>query len=155
MPWWLASPGHQQPCYWLHRTNGSSSSEFQLCVPFLCWEPIENADVFLMFSENKSAPKELKQSCMYCINYSLASWEWLNLNLFVQEASSEAKPSPVVPTESGENFGKGVIFYMRNDTVVGIVMWNVFNKMPIARKVCTYLFDQCVIPLQSATPKVY
>jgi programmed cell death 8 (apoptosis-inducing factor) len=35
----------------------------------------------------------------------------------------------------GEDCGKGVIFYLRNDTVVGILLWNVFNKMPIARRV--------------------
>ena len=41
------------------------------------------------------------------------------------------------PTPDGaqENYGKGVIFYLNNDIVVGILMWNVFNKMSIARKV--------------------
>jgi programmed cell death 8 (apoptosis-inducing factor) len=32
-------------------------------------------------------------------------------------------------------YGKGAVFYMRDDTVVGVVLWNVFNKIPIARKV--------------------
>ncbi|CAL4133713.1 unnamed protein product, partial [Meganyctiphanes norvegica] len=36
---------------------------------------------------------------------------------------------------SGEDYGKGVIFYLRDQTVVGIVLWNVFNRMPIARRV--------------------
>ncbi|KAF5284569.1 hypothetical protein FQR65_LT02395 [Abscondita terminalis] len=35
----------------------------------------------------------------------------------------------------GEDFGKGVIFYLRDDIVVGIVLWNVFNRMNIARQV--------------------
>ncbi|XP_022910204.2 apoptosis-inducing factor 1, mitochondrial [Onthophagus taurus] len=35
----------------------------------------------------------------------------------------------------GEDFGKGVIFYLRDDIVVGIVLWNVFNRMQIARQV--------------------
>ncbi|VEN54078.1 unnamed protein product [Callosobruchus maculatus] len=35
----------------------------------------------------------------------------------------------------GEDFGKGVIFYLRNDIVVGIVLWNVFNRMSVARQV--------------------
>lgn len=35
----------------------------------------------------------------------------------------------------GEDYGKGIIFYLRNDTVVGIVLWNVFNRMSIARQV--------------------
>lgn len=40
----------------------------------------------------------------------------------------------VTPSE-GEDFGKGVIFYMRDDVVVGIVLWNVFNRMSVARQV--------------------
>jgi len=39
------------------------------------------------------------------------------------------------PPQQGEEYGKGVIFYTRNDVVVGLVLWNVFNKMPIARRV--------------------
>lgn len=34
-----------------------------------------------------------------------------------------------------ENFSKGVIFYLRDDIVVGIVLWNIFNRMSIARQV--------------------
>ncbi|XP_066259288.1 apoptosis-inducing factor 1, mitochondrial [Euwallacea similis] len=36
---------------------------------------------------------------------------------------------------NGEDYGKGVIFYLRDDVVVGIVLWNVFNRMSIARQV--------------------
>nr|XP_045609744.1 apoptosis-inducing factor 1, mitochondrial-like isoform X3 [Procambarus clarkii] len=35
----------------------------------------------------------------------------------------------------GEDYGKGIIFYLRENVVVGIVLWNVFNRMPIARKI--------------------
>lgn len=35
----------------------------------------------------------------------------------------------------GDDFGKGVIFYLRDDVVVGIVLWNVFNRMNVARQV--------------------
>lgn len=45
-----------------------------------------------------------------------------------------AKGSPK-PPQPGEDYGKGIIFYLRDDTVVGIVMWNVFNRMQIARQV--------------------
>lgn len=34
-----------------------------------------------------------------------------------------------------EDFEKGVIFYLRDDIVVGIVLWNIFNRMSIARRV--------------------
>ncbi|XP_071086856.1 apoptosis-inducing factor 1, mitochondrial-like [Haliotis cracherodii] len=56
------------------------------------------------------------------------------------EAEQKAKPSfipspqPKVPQE-GEDFGKGIVFYLKDKIIVGIVLWNVFNKMPIARKV--------------------
>lgn len=36
-----------------------------------------------------------------------------------------------------ENFRKGVIFYLRDGTVVGILLWNIFNRMSIARRVLT------------------
>lgn len=34
-----------------------------------------------------------------------------------------------------DDFGKGVIFYMKEKRVVGIVLWNIFERMNIARKV--------------------
>ncbi|XP_012273636.1 apoptosis-inducing factor 1, mitochondrial [Orussus abietinus] len=34
-----------------------------------------------------------------------------------------------------KDFGKGVVFYLKNDIVVGIVLWNIFNRMSIARQV--------------------
>ncbi|XP_072361285.1 apoptosis-inducing factor 1, mitochondrial isoform X1 [Scyliorhinus torazame] len=39
------------------------------------------------------------------------------------------------PPQDGEDYGKGVIFYLREKVVVGILLWNIFNRMPIARKV--------------------
>lgn len=34
-----------------------------------------------------------------------------------------------------EDFEKGVVFYLRDDVVVGIVLWNIFNRMSVARRV--------------------
>ncbi|XP_041498143.1 apoptosis-inducing factor 1, mitochondrial isoform X1 [Microtus oregoni] len=55
------------------------------------------------------------------------------------EASEISIPpsTPAVPQApvEGEDYGKGVIFYLRDKVVVGIVLWNVFNRMPIARKI--------------------
>ncbi|KAK2527427.1 Aifm1 [Columba guinea] len=48
--------------------------------------------------------------------------------------SSSSSPTPQVPKQ-GEDYGKGVIFYLRDKVVVGIVLWNIFNRMPIARKI--------------------
>ncbi|KAG9351318.1 hypothetical protein JZ751_022565, partial [Albula glossodonta] len=41
-------------------------------------------------------------------------------------------PTPQAP-QQGDDYGKGVIFYLRDKVVVGIILWNVFNRMPIAR----------------------
>lgn len=30
-----------------------------------------------------------------------------------------------------EEFGKGVVFYVKGKRVVGVVLWNIFNKMLI------------------------
>ncbi|RXG54966.1 Apoptosis-inducing factor 1, mitochondrial [Armadillidium vulgare] len=58
------------------------------------------------------------------------------------ETESKAKSvSPSVGSsvphspQLGENYGKGIVFYLRDNIVVGIVLWNVFNRMPIARKI--------------------
>ncbi|XP_023866717.1 apoptosis-inducing factor 1, mitochondrial isoform X1 [Salvelinus sp. IW2-2015] len=48
-------------------------------------------------------------------------------------ASSTPEPPPV--PERKDNYGKGVIFYLRDKVVVGIILWNVFNRMPVARKI--------------------
>merc|ERR1711892_740431 len=33
------------------------------------------------------------------------------------------------------DYGKGVIFYLRDNKVVGVLLWNVFNRMSIARRI--------------------
>ncbi|XP_053229382.1 apoptosis-inducing factor 1, mitochondrial isoform X2 [Podarcis raffonei] len=48
---------------------------------------------------------------------------------------SAASPSNLQAPQQGEDYGKGVIFYLRDKVVVGIVLWNIFNRMPIARKI--------------------
>ncbi|XP_070838828.1 apoptosis-inducing factor 1, mitochondrial isoform X2 [Chaetodon trifascialis] len=52
-------------------------------------------------------------------------------------ASSPVAYSSPAPTVDGQrdDYGKGVIFYLRDKVVVGIILWNVFNRMPIARKI--------------------
>ncbi|XP_048191953.1 apoptosis-inducing factor 1, mitochondrial [Perognathus longimembris pacificus] len=44
-------------------------------------------------------------------------------------------PTVLQAPAQGEDYGKGVIFYLRDNVVVGIVLWNIFNRMPIARKI--------------------
>ncbi|XP_042355090.1 apoptosis-inducing factor 1, mitochondrial isoform X11 [Plectropomus leopardus] len=47
---------------------------------------------------------------------------------------ASSTPAPAV-VEHKDEYGKGVIFYLRDKVVVGIILWNVFNRMPIARKI--------------------
>jgi programmed cell death 8 (apoptosis-inducing factor) len=44
--------------------------------------------------------------------------------------------------EKKDDYSKGVVFYLKENKVVGIVLWNVFNRIPIARKI---IKDQEVI----------
>ncbi|KFB39483.1 AGAP008044-PA-like protein [Anopheles sinensis] len=44
-----------------------------------------------------------------------------------------------VSEKEEDGFNKGVVFYLRENKVVGVLMWNVFNKLGIARKIV----DQC------------
>merc|ERR1711972_58671 len=48
-----------------------------------------------------------------------------------EESSAELPHTP----KEGEDYGKGVIFYLRESTVVGVLLWNVFAKMGVARKI--------------------
>lgn len=43
----------------------------------------------------------------------------------------ETKNKPVTEND----YNKGVVFYLKDDVVVGIVLWNLFNRMSIARQV--------------------
>jgi apoptosis-inducing factor 1 len=45
------------------------------------------------------------------------------------------KDCPPGSDNNAENFGKGVIFYMKGEQIVGILLWNVFNRISIARKI--------------------
>ncbi|XP_006825404.1 apoptosis-inducing factor 1, mitochondrial-like [Saccoglossus kowalevskii] len=50
--------------------------------------------------------------------------------------STDQSAAPVLKVPNmDENFGKGVIFYMKDKIIVGVILWNVFNKMPIARQI--------------------
>lgn len=51
------------------------------------------------------------------------------------ELSSKAKKADIPVGENPEEFGKGIIFYLRDNKVVGIVLWNVFNRIQIARQI--------------------
>ncbi|XP_050035001.1 apoptosis-inducing factor 1, mitochondrial-like [Dermacentor andersoni] len=49
--------------------------------------------------------------------------------------SAKRDDLPRAPGE-GDDYEKGVVFYLRDDgVVVGIVLWNIFNRMAVARKI--------------------
>merc|ERR1712025_1348571 len=53
-----------------------------------------------------------------------------------EDKATPEKPAAVQSNvQDGEDYGKGVIFYLRDNKIVGFVLWNVFSKMPIARRI--------------------
>jgi len=54
----------------------------------------------------------------------------------VEEQADKIPPSTSDHVaKEGEDYGKGVIFYLRDNKVVGVILWNVFNRMSIARRI--------------------
>lgn len=60
----------------------------------------------------------------------------------VASKTDEINPSTVSPsvkaadpTDDHDDFSKGVVFYLRDEKIVGIVLWNVFNRINTARAV--------------------
>lgn len=37
--------------------------------------------------------------------------------------------------DSEDDFSKGVIFYLKDEKIVGIVLWNIFNQLNTARAI--------------------
>ena len=50
--------------------------------------------------------------------------------------------SPRTPS-SRDDYGKGVIFYLKDDKIVGVLLWNVFKAIPIARQVGFFCAEKC------------
>lgn len=38
-------------------------------------------------------------------------------------------------TNEEDDYGKGVIFYLKNDKIVGVLLWNIFNRISLARQI--------------------
>lgn len=57
-----------------------------------------------------------------------------------KEVGSSTKIDTITPAVKAadsdiDDFSKGVVFYLREDKIVGIVLWNVFNRINTARAV--------------------
>ena len=55
-------------------------------------------------------------------------------------------------TKPDDDYSKGVVFYMREKKVVGVLTWNCFGKMDLAREVTTH---QLLISMCSSLQNVY
>lgn len=46
------------------------------------------------------------------------------------------KPEPVASSpDAREEYGKGIVFYMKEKKIVGVLMWNMLNRVDLARKI--------------------
>lgn len=57
---------------------------------------------------------------------------------FFFQSVSAIKPDIKVVSKDNvpdEKFDKGVIFYLKDGIIVGMVLWNIFNRMMVARQV--------------------
>lgn len=53
-------------------------------------------------------------------------------------AGPSAGPGAGPGTEAeARRYERGVVFYLRERRVVGVLLWNLFNRMHVARQVCT------------------
>lgn len=65
------------------------------------------------------------------------------VSVFVKKQISDTNAkSSVLPSvhaadlgEETDDYSKGVVFYMQDEKVVGIVLWNVFNRINTARAI--------------------
>lgn len=42
---------------------------------------------------------------------------------------------PAIEEKPCSDYGRGVIFYLKDDKIVGIVLWNLFNRIGLARTI--------------------
>lgn len=62
-----------------------------------------------------------------------------NINSTVTTKPTEStKTADAKSTKDLDDFGKGIVFYLKDDKIVGIVLWNVFNRINTARAVISY-----------------
>lgn len=52
-----------------------------------------------------------------------------------KEAPKIVSNAPECKPNMDENYNKGIVFYMQDERIVGILLWNVFNRISIARKI--------------------
>lgn len=51
------------------------------------------------------------------------------------EQAENSSPDANSEIQTGDKFVKGVVFYLKDDIIVGILLWNLFNRLTIARRI--------------------
>ncbi|KAK2518473.1 hypothetical protein Q9966_014281 [Columba livia] len=107
-------------------------------------EEEENTGPALYSALNITSKELLLLFCTGCLDISLLEGQ----GPFDQETEAEASeidippsfpPVPQVPKQR-EVHGGGAIFYLRDKIVAGIVVWNIFYRMPIASNGLNFCF---------------
>lgn len=94
---------------------------------------LETVGVWAKGSKIDSAKQEADPTTAPSIDPSTAApVNQLQTSDAVAEATT---PAPAPTREYSSDFGKGVVFYLRDKRVVGVVAWNLPEKIPIARKI--------------------
>lgn len=89
----------------------------------------------MFFQEQKVNPVNLQSKITpEVVSQIVKNVENISLQKETKETSGDNLELAKQPVRN-EDFGRGVIFYLRDDIVVGIVLWNIFNRMSIARQV--------------------
>lgn len=83
-----------------------------------------------VFAKQDKTDKETKH---LALNESDASGDVETKEKSPRVTSSTIKEKDCEPIP--ESYDKGVLFYMQDDRIVGILLWNVFNRISIARKI--------------------
>lgn len=55
-----------------------------------------------------------------------------------------------ISERNGDDLAKGVVFYMKGKQIVGMLFWNLFGRMSVARRVLTIDYLWCI----RGSPKV-
>ena len=65
---------------------------------------------------------------------------------YIIQYTSHAREGSDIKVEPGANekYEQGIVFYMDKNRVVGVVTWNIFGKIPIARQVSSFVSYFCV-----------
>merc|ERR1719239_109880 len=126
----------------LKRTNENTESSLW-CVMFwsdlgpevgyeaigICDASLPTVAVFAKASEQDTPKAAVEET-----GESLRS-ETENIAAEAPAATEVSAPVLTSPPASSDDYGKGVVFYVRDKVVVGMLLWNIFNRMSIARQV--------------------